>query len=166
MVEFIYHTMGGNDMKKAWLVLALCAIMITGCSSGVTQEEYDKVIEERDELKEKVDIAESKTEFEKTAAECKSKIESEYSHAEFIFYVGRAISEKRMDEVESSVESVYTEASEAIDNFYDITILADNSGVADKELFEEGTNNIQSAYNTWEETYKAVIEMENFIMNQ
>lgn len=153
-------------MKKAWLVLALCAIMITGCSSDVTQEEYDKVIEERDELKEKVDIAESKTEFEKTVAECKSKIESEYSHAEFIFYVGRAISEKRMDEVESSVESVYTEASEAINNFYDITILADDSGVADKELFEEGTNNIQSAYNTWEETYKAVIEMENFIMNQ
>lgn len=153
-------------MKKSWLAVTLCAIMITGCSSGVTQEEYDKVIEERDELKEKVDIAESKTEFEKTAAECKSKIESEYNHAEFIFYVGRAISEKGMGEVESNVKSVYTEASEAIDNYYDITILANNSGAADKELFEEGTNNIQSAYNTWEETYKAVMQMEEFIKKQ
>lgn len=36
-------------MKKLMLI-ALCALLLTGCSSGVSQEEYDKVVAERDEL--------------------------------------------------------------------------------------------------------------------
>ena len=36
-------------MKKL-ILIALCTLFLTGCSSGVSQEEYDKVVAERDEL--------------------------------------------------------------------------------------------------------------------
>lgn len=155
-------------MKKKLISFLICGALIglTGCSSGVSQEEYDAVVEERDELQIQIEISESKTEFEKTASECKAKIEAEYEHAEFIFYVGRIISEQGIYEVEKSVESVYTQSKNAIDNYYEITMLADDSGAADSDLFDEGTQNIQSAYDAWNETYQAVIEMENFIKNQ
>lgn len=155
-------------MKNKLIAIFLFGTLIglTGCSSGVSQEEYDAVVEERNELQSQIEIAESKIEFEKTASECKAKIEAEYEHAEFIFYVGRIISEQGMDEVEESVESVYTESKNAIDNYYEVTMLADDSEAADSDLFDEGTQNIQSAYDAWNETYQAVIEMENFIKNQ
>ena len=117
-------------------------------------------------MQKQLDISESRSEFEKTAAESKAKIESEYEHAEFVFYVARSISENGMDEVEESVENVYTESKNAIDNYYDVTMLADESGAADSPLFDEGVKNIRNAYNTWNETYQAVIEMENFIKGQ
>lgn len=42
-------------MKKLMITLVICAVILTGCgSSGVSQEEYDKVVAERDELKESV----------------------------------------------------------------------------------------------------------------
>ena len=44
-------------MKKKVATLLLCGTLIalTGCSSGVSQEEYDEVVKERDELQEKYD---------------------------------------------------------------------------------------------------------------
>lgn len=40
-------------MKKRMIAFLLCCMVFGGCGSqGVSQEEYDKVIEERDELKE------------------------------------------------------------------------------------------------------------------
>lgn len=39
-------------MKKL-ILIALCTLFLTGCSSGVSQEEYDKVVKERDDFKEK-----------------------------------------------------------------------------------------------------------------
>lgn len=155
-------------MRKKIVALLMCGLLfaMTGCSSGISQEEYDEVVQERDELKEQIEISDSRTEFEKTYSECSAKIESEYEHAEFIFYVARSISENGMDEVEQSVESVYSEVKSLIDNYYELTTLADDSGAADTELFEEGAENIQNSYDTWNETYQAVIEMENFIKEQ
>lgn len=152
-------------MRKILLIL-LSAITLTGCSSGVSQEEYDDVSEERDELQEQLDISNSRLEFEKIASECRAKIEAEYEHSEFVFYVARSISENGMDEVEESVKNVYTESKSAIDNYYDATVLADESGAADSDLFDEGAENIQNTYDIWNETYQAVIEMENFIKGQ
>lgn len=42
-------------MRKRIIALLLCGALlgITGCSSGVSQEEYDKVVQERDDFKEK-----------------------------------------------------------------------------------------------------------------
>lgn len=44
-------------MKKRVIALLLCGALIgvTGCSSGVSQEEYNKVVEERDELQAQLD---------------------------------------------------------------------------------------------------------------
>lgn len=37
-------------MKKLIIAGLLCVVMLAGCSSGVSQEEYDRVVAERDEL--------------------------------------------------------------------------------------------------------------------
>lgn len=38
-------------MKKVMVLLAMCCLVLGGCSSGVSKEEYDKVVAERDQYK-------------------------------------------------------------------------------------------------------------------
>ena len=41
----------GEQMKKIIAVLLMMAVLVCGCGrSGISQEEYDKVVAERDEL--------------------------------------------------------------------------------------------------------------------
>ena len=43
-------------MKKKVLFLVLASFILSGCGiSGISQDEYNKVVEERDELQEKYD---------------------------------------------------------------------------------------------------------------
>ena len=47
-------------MKRVFLCVILCCAVLIGCGgNGISQEEYDSVVAERDELKERVSYLES-----------------------------------------------------------------------------------------------------------
>lgn len=62
-------------MKK-WLVAILCGIVLTGCSSGVSQEEYESVVAERDALEAQAESASAEIDALKSE---KESVQSEYN---------------------------------------------------------------------------------------
>ena len=66
--------------KKAIFASVLCSIILYGCggaSTGISQEEYDKIVAERDELQAKLEMYESGSAYEEYQPEDNNVIEED-----------------------------------------------------------------------------------------
>lgn len=119
--------------QKKWIALGLVlavTLIVAGCgNSGVSQEEYDKVVAERDELiqhqnrKEEIKNEESVGEWyenslkrlEKEADEVKKKIETDYQNC--ISYIKNNVEEEKQHDMISYVNEIYEFYHDGIDYY-------------------------------------------------
>lgn len=105
-----------KQMKQIIATMALSAVMLCGCgSSGVSQEEYDKVVAERDELQNEYNNLEKVIEVKTKTAEYTAKIDAEYEHALFILTVLEKASGANAQEAKGSLEETHSNAEKTIE---------------------------------------------------
>lgn len=139
-------------MKKIIAVLLIMAVMLYGCgSSGISQEDYDRVVAERDELirhqnsKEEIENEESVGEWyensleklEKEADEAKKKIETDYQNC--ISYIKNNVEEEKQHDMISYVNEIYEFYHDGIDyyiNDYPGTVEEMKNTLSSKDLEE------------------------------
>lgn len=99
-------------MKRIITILLVCAVLLTGCgNTGVSQEEYDKVVAERDELREEVEKNKSWYEnaidiLKNDARNTKEIIEEDYNSC--INYVKNNIDSKNQESIISYIDEIYS----------------------------------------------------------
>lgn len=141
-------------MKKIIAVLLTMAVLMCGCgNSGVSQEEYDKVVAERDELKEKQESKgeeERKNEettgdwyenslkkLEKDASEVKKNIKTDYQNC--ISYIKNNVDSEKQDGMISYINEIYELYHDGIDyyiNDYPNTVEEMKNTLSSKDLEE------------------------------
>ena len=149
-------------MKKPVLILGMC-LLLTGCSSGVSQDEYDKVVAERDNLKKENDNMQKALELNTKAAECKAKIEAEYEHANFTIFVTEKVSGTNAEEVKQSIDDLYDTSIKTLNTTIDTWDAVDSLAEMNDEVYDSALQTINTVDETWEKTYDSVISIEEMI---
>ena len=150
-------------MKKLMLIV-LCALLLTGCSSGVSQEEYESVVDENNSLESEIQALSNSKELEVKIAEYQARIEEQYSHANFVMYVAGQISDTNASEAISGFDDLYTTTSNTINAIKEVisTVNELDSSIDINEYISE----IDDIYSSWKNAYDTIIEMENYLMNE
>lgn len=116
-----HETKGEWDMKDKilFIIFSMC-IILSGCSNGVSQEEYDKIVTENENLKNELnELKENdwydigKESLSEKAESTKEQIENDYNGA--ISYIENNISENEQDSYISYVNSLYDNSIKSID---------------------------------------------------
>lgn len=105
--------------KILFIIFSMC-IILSGCSNGVSQEEYDKIVTENENLKNELnELKENdwydigKESLSEKAESTKEQIENDYNGA--ISYIENNISENEQDSYISYVNSLYDNSIKSID---------------------------------------------------
>lgn len=154
-------------MKKKLMILAIaCATVLGGCgSSGVSQEEYDKVVAERDELQSEYNNLEKVVELKTKTAEYTARIDAEYKHALFTITVLEKASGVNAQEAKDSLEETHSNAEKTIETVTGLFETADSLVEMSTETLESTMDSLDKIYNAWEVAYGKVAELEEFITN-
>ncbi len=155
-----------KQMKQIIATMALSAVMLCGCgSSGVSQEEYDKVVAERDELQNEYNNLEKVIEVKTKTAEYTAKIDAEYEHALFILTVLEKASGANAQEAKGSLEETHSNAEKTIEAVASLFETADSLAGMSTETLESTMDSLDKIYNAWEIAYGKVAELEEIITN-
>lgn len=153
-----------RKVKRVAAVL-LVAVMMGGCgNSGVSQDEYDKAVAERDELKIENENIGKLLEINKKSSEYKAKIEAEYEHALFVFYVSGKISNADMDEQKKSVLELKETAISALNGTADTYSTLNSLKEINEDSYNATMQTIENINGEWEETYNMVVNIEKMFM--
>lgn len=170
-------------MKKILRTMIVLAIgmMIVGCGNtgvpqeeydkivaerDVLQEEYDKVVSERDGLQEKLDQSEKITEMKVKAAQYQASIESEIKHAEFALYILGKIGNVDARETSQKYVESGNQAILGIKTMIDMTVSVGESIDVGKESYQQTIDGIEGIYDGWRYAYKVIEDLEKELMER
>lgn len=141
------------------------AFLLTACggSSGVSQEEYDAVVAERDKLQEENDILENKLEISVKVAEYKATINAQYEHIKLLYYIGELLSGDEIDGI-SEVEEVKEKALKSIDAVEETFDFVGNLTELEDEVYEQTKKSLEDIYGEWNKIYDAAMEAEDVLL--
>lgn len=146
-------------MKKILVVLLSC-LFLTACGNAVSQEEYDAVVKERDELKKEVENIDSALDISKKSTELKARIEEQYKHAEFVLAVSGKVSGVDVSEAEKTVKELYDSSVLMLDvvlkSYSELTSYTE----FDKDVYDSAISTIETVEKSWGETYQQVVNLE------
>lgn len=155
-----------RKQMKQIITILLMMILLGGCgNSGVSQEEYDKVIAERDELQNEYSNLEKVIELKTKTAEYTAKIDAEYEHALFTLTVLEKASGTNAQEAKGSLEETHSNAEKTIEAVTSLFETADSLTGMSTETLESTMDSLDKIYSAWEVAYGKVAELEEFITN-
>lgn len=154
-------------MRRGLIVLsAVCLVALGGCgSSGVSQEEYDKVVAERDELKNEYDSLGKMIELKAKAAEYTATINAEYEHAKFVFTVAEKASGFSATESINLLNETHTNTVNTIDESCKLFEKVDSLTDVSSDTLSSTIESIDKVYEAWEDAYNMVLEFEKILTN-
>lgn len=105
---------GGRAMKKVVIIL-LSVIMLTGCGKTVvSQEEYDSVVAEKDDYKQKFESLEKTITFREKLIEYNVSIEKDYEKIKIMFDLYEAFQINGADSLRNTIDEMHESLSETI----------------------------------------------------
>lgn len=146
-------------MKKILLVLLSC-LFLSGCGNAVSQEEYDAVVAERDELKKEVENIDSVLDISKKSTELKARIEEQCKHAEFVLAVSGKVSGVDISEAEKTVKELYDSSVLMIDVVLKTYSDLGSYSELDQDIYDATVGTIETVEESWEKTYQEVLNLE------
>lgn len=147
--------------KKLLLTTLLATCLVAGCGkTGIPQEDYDKVVKERDKLQSENENIEKMSELKVKIAEYGATINAEYKHAKFVLDIGGKVAKADVTENLKDVEELYGKATSTIDiaksTFETINSLDDFND----DVYNTTVDTVDNVYNSWEEFYKSISNIE------
>lgn len=153
-------------MKKL-LITLLCCLALVGCgNTGISQEDYDKVVEERDKLQSENESIKRMSELEAKVAEYSATINAEYEHAKFVLYIGEKVSNTDTSESLKATEDLYNKTINSIDGIKSVFGTADSLSDMGDDTYNATVDSIEEIYNTWEETYSGILNIQKALTRE
>lgn len=154
-------------MKKIIAVLLMMAVLLCGCgSSEISQEEYDKVVAERDELKKDNENLKKIADLKSKVAKYQSRIDSEYEHAKFVLYVSGKVSGTEVTEYVEEIDDLHSRVNDSISAanslFENLSDLTDY----DLDAYDTTVETVDEMYESWEGFYSTILELEKYITGE
>jgi len=151
-------------MRKI-ICLLICCIMLCGCA-GVSQKDYDSVCQERDELKKENKNAGRLLELNKKASEYKAKIEAEYEHALFVFYVSESVANIDISEQKRNVLELKETSINALNTIIDTYGAIDSLTETSDDIYNATIQTMETINEEWGKTYDIVMNVEKMFMGE
>lgn len=148
-------------MRKI-IYLLLCAVLLCGC--GSSQEDYESVCKERDELKKKNENVERLLELNREASAYKAKIEAEYEHALFVLHVSEKVSSVDVGEQKEGIYQLKDNAIKSLDTTINTYSLANSAMEISEDTYNSTMETIESVNEAWEKTYSIIENVEKSLM--
>lgn len=148
-------------MRKILLIAIVASILMTGCGSGVTKEQYDAVVAERDELQSELDGIQGLYEAKIKIAEYRKEIECQYEHMDFVLFIVERTTDTDQSEVKNSIKSAHDEAIKYLDvqeTLIDNEILSDYISADTLETLNDG---LQTIHDAWKPMYDNVMTIQS-----
>lgn len=153
---------------KVSSVIIMC-LVLAGCGAGnggVSQEEYDKVVAERDELQKENESLIKISDLKAKVAEYQSKIDSEYEHAEFVLYVLGKASETDVAEYVSEMDELHSKAVDSIGAVNSLFESLSNLTDYDLTTYDATVKPVDEIYESWENFYSSILELKKYITGE
>ena len=147
-------------MKKIIAVLLMMAVLVCGCgSSGISQEEYDKVVAERDELQKDNENLKKIADLKSKVAEYQSRIDSEYEHAKFVLYVSGKVSGTEVTEYVEEIDDLHSRVNDSISAanslFENLSDLTDYN----LDAYDTTVETVDEMYESWAGFYSTILKL-------
>lgn len=163
-------------MKKRIMALLVCCLFLGGCGAGITQEEYDEVvaqrdaaieerdeaIAEKDELGTEIENLNNVVELNEKVVEYQARIEEQYKHAKFILYVTGLVAGEDTESSQEELDDLYQTVSGSIDAVKTAYESANALGGAEQDIADVGES-IDKMWESWQNFYEVVLAMESFL---
>lgn len=151
--------------KKLIATLIVSCVLASGCGTGVSQDEYTAVVEERDKLKAENENLKEVIDLRSKIAECQARIDAEYEHAKLVIYVSGKVSNNEIETTAEEVKGLRDDAINSIEAvkrmFDDVDSLIDTSD----NIRETTSESIDGIYESWGDFYSKIKDVEKYLMN-
>lgn len=151
--------------KKLIAMLIVSCVLASGCGTGVSQDEYTAVAEERDKLKEENERLKEVIDLRSKIAEYQARIDAEYEHAKLVIYVAGKVSDNEIETTTEEVKGLRDDAINSIEAakriFNDVDSLMDISD----DIRETTSESIDGIYESWGDFYSKIKDVEKYLMN-
>lgn len=149
------------------IVCAIIAVFVLcSCGSGITQEEYDKVVAERDEAIAELQNVQNSNELQAVADRYKAVIDSDYEWYKAVYGLMEIVGSERYDT--SGLDDLYNNTISSIDGIVSMQtqvneITSDSEGLSSDEMQAAAIASIDGMYEAWNET---VVRFRNTIQGK
>lgn len=151
-------------MKKLMIAILSFVILLSGCgNTGISKEEYDKVVAERDVLKAESENAKKVLELCTLANGYSEKIKAEYEHAVFVFFVSEKVSDTDSGEAEQAIKELRDVSLNTIDSVIRTYETTGSLTEMDENSYDAAMKAIDAANEEWDKAYSAVMDVEKMI---
>lgn len=151
--------------KLATLMIVAC-VLASGCGNGVSQDEYNAVVEERDKLKIDIEKSEKVAELRAKIAEYQARIDAEYEHAKFVIYVAGNVSGNDIKESTNDAEELRDKAMDSMSSAKSMLESLNSKIDVDEDMIETTQESIDGMFKAWEDYYTGIVKMEKYIMGE
>mgnify|MGYP001076753100 CR=1 FL=1 len=151
--------------KKLIAMLIVSCVLASGCGTGVSQDEYTAVVEERDKLKEENEKLKELIDLRSKIAEYQARIDAEYEHAKLVIYVAGKVSDNEIETTTEEMKGLRDDAINSIETvkrtFNDLDSLMDISD----DIRETTSESIDGIYESWGDFYSNIKDVEKYLTN-
>lgn len=150
-------------IQKFAIIFLMC-LCLAGCS-GISQDEYDSVISERDSLKTENENLKKIQETELKAIEYKTTIELEYEHDVFVINLIGKMTGTDVSEYVNGIEECYKTVQTffEVSSFYNDLITNPDSAKYDsysEDVANTFADELENVYNSWNDVHTIVEDLE------
>lgn len=152
-------------MKKIFVLMLslMLTFVLVGCGSGITQEEYDKIVSENELLQKEYDFLKKSVSLNVKTSEYKAKVEEQNKHALFVLKVIGKATNTDTKEQEKEITELHKQVSNAINLAEGVCNMVSISEY-DIDLYEETEKSIDEMYDSWEKTMEAINSIEEMML--
>lgn len=151
--------------KKLIAMLIVSCVLASGCGTGVSQDEYTAVVEERDKLKEENERLKEVIDLRSKIAEYQARIDAEYEHAKLVIYVAGKVSDNEIETTTEEVKGLRDDAINSIEAVKRIFNDADSLMDISDDIRETTSESIDGIYESWGDFYSKIKDVEKYLMN-